>query len=117
MKGTKVRAVRRNERKNESENRVLPALMRKRLPPHLLEREEERIPMKKKTQIVHRRDQEAETKPHHLHHLLLDRIRKRNLEWLSAKRGRHLTVAGLEKSHLLRVDNERGTDLPRLGLL
>ena len=116
MKGTKVRAVRRNERKNESENRVLPALTRKRLPPHLLEREEERIPMKKKTQIVHQRDQEAETKPHHLH-LLLDRIRKRNLEWLSAKRGRHFTVADLEKNHLLQVNNERETDLLCLGLL
>ena len=115
MKGTKVRAVRRNGRKNESESRALPALTRKHLPPHLPEREEERIPMKKKTQTVHRRDQEAETKPHH--HLLLDRIRKRNLEWLSAKRGRHLVVADLEKDHLLRVDNERGTDLLRLGLL
>ena len=116
MKGTKVRAVRRNERKNESENRVLPALTRKLLPLHLLEREEERTPMKKKTQIVHRRDQEAETKPHHLH-LLLNRIRKRSLEWLSVKRGRHLTVADLEKDHLLQVNNEEGTDLLRLGLL
>ena len=114
MKGTKTRAVRRNERKNESESRALPALTRKRLPLHLLERGEGRILTKKKIQIVHWKDQEAETKPHHLH--LLDHIRKRNLEKLSAKRGRLLTVADLEIGHLLQVNNKRGTDFLRLGL-
>jgi hypothetical protein len=118
MKGTKLRVVRRNERKNESESRTLPAPTRKCLPLHLLEREEERIPMKKKIWIVHQKDQEAEAKPHHRHQLP-DRIRKKNLEWLNAKKGRHLTVADLERGHLPRgqVGNERGIDLLSVGLL
>ncbi len=115
MKGTKVRVVRRNKRKNESESRALLAPIRKCLPPLLLEREEERIPKKKK---IRRKDQEAEAKPHHRHQLP-DRIRKKNLEWLNAKIGRHLIVADLERGHLPRgqVDNERGIGLLSVGLL
>ena len=105
MKGTEARVVRRNKRRKESESQALLVKMRKNLPPHLLEREEERIMMK--IQTVHRNDQEAELKPHHL-----DCIRERNLEWLSVKRSRHLAVADLGRGHLLRSKvDERGTNL------
>lgn len=107
MKGTEVRVVKRNKRRNESESRALPVRTRKSLPPHLLEREGERIAMK--IRRVHRKDQEPRARRrHHLCH-----VRKRSLEWLNAKRNRHLTVADLEIGHLLRVkvNDERGIDL------
>ena len=107
MRGIKARVVRRRERRKEreSQGQVLRAQMSRNLPPLLLEREEERIAMK--IQRVHQKGQEAELRPHHL----LGLIRERNLEWLNVRSSLHLTVAGLERGHLLRGKIDGGTGL------